>query len=76
VREVVRQLEELNEVLNLDFGEDDRFAPLLGQCFDFEDREYVYTLCPFKTVSGCLISVFKYFIAFMTILILGVITIF
>jgi len=52
VNDVVRQLEELNDILNVDFGEDERWAVLHGQCYDFEDREYVYTLCPFKSVSS------------------------
>jgi len=48
LRQVINKLEELNELLSIDFGEeDDRFAVLHGQCFDWEDREYTYTLCPF-----------------------------
>jgi len=50
VRDVVNKLQEINDVLNLDFGEDDRFAPMLGQCYELQDREYIYTLCPFKSV--------------------------
>lgn len=50
VREITQKLQEVNDVLNLDFGEDERFAPLWTQCFDFDDREYTYTLCPFKEV--------------------------
>jgi len=51
VREWEKKLEELNEALNLDFGEDERFAAMYGQCYDYEDREYVYTLCPYKSAN-------------------------
>ena len=51
VRDIKKKLEELNDALNLDVGDDERFAPLLGQCFEYSDREYTYSLCPFNRVS-------------------------
>ncbi|CAG7818739.1 unnamed protein product [Allacma fusca] len=48
VRDVKNKLQELNDALSLDLGDDDRFGPLFGQCFDLSDREYTYTLCPFQ----------------------------
>ncbi|CAL8143040.1 unnamed protein product [Orchesella dallaii] len=51
LRESVRKLEEVNELLNLDFGDDDRFAQMHGECYDYEDKEYIYTLCPFKSAT-------------------------
>jgi len=50
-RDLTRKLQELNDALSLEFGEDERFGPLHGQCFDYEDREYVYTFCPYKEAS-------------------------
>jgi len=51
IRDISNKLEEVSDGLSLDFGEDERFSPLHGQCFDYEDREYVYTLCPFKDAN-------------------------
>ena len=45
--EAQRRAHELETSLATDFGPEDAFLPLHGQCFDLTDREYVYQLCPF-----------------------------
>ena len=39
---------EINKLLETDLGAQNEYYPLRDQCFDFTDREYTYSLCPFN----------------------------
>lgn len=46
------EIKETKEKLELDTGANAEFAPMMNNCYEYEDREYVYKLCPFdKTIQ-------------------------
>lgn len=48
---VQNKIQELENSLKYDYGQEDEFLPLHGQCFEFTDREYTYKLCPFDQAT-------------------------
>eukprot|EP01111_Echinosteliopsis_oligospora_P003881 TRINITY_DN1608_c0_g1_i1.p1 TRINITY_DN1608_c0_g1~~TRINITY_DN1608_c0_g1_i1.p1 ORF type:complete len:479 (-),score=155.53 TRINITY_DN1608_c0_g1_i1:23-1459(-) len=53
----IRKTEEL---LATDFGKNNEFFPLHGQCFDLTAREYTYTVCPFDNAKQAHTSLGKF----------------
>jgi len=42
---------DIKKVLDQDLGPNAEYYSLMNECFDFTDREYTYTLCPFDRAA-------------------------
>lgn len=51
VENVENEKNDLDKQVNLDLGPENSFYSLLNQCFDFKEKEYTYTFCPFDKAS-------------------------
>lgn len=51
LKEVDRDVGDLNKFLGTELGEAMEFAPLYDQCYEFTDREYTFKLCAFGKVT-------------------------
>ncbi|XP_027207664.2 glucosidase 2 subunit beta isoform X2 [Penaeus vannamei] len=47
VRDLTRELRSLEETQEKDYGPEEEFRVMDGNCYEFTDREYTYRLCPF-----------------------------
>lgn len=58
VKDLQKQLYDIQKSLSKNFGSEDEFAALDGQCYELTNNEYVYKLCLFEKVRKYL-CIFK-----------------
>lgn len=51
VRQIKKKIEESEQVLKIDFGPENVFYTLKGNCFSITHKEYDYVLCPFDKAT-------------------------
>lgn len=51
LKDIEREVKQLSETLDKNYGEDLVFAVLQGECFEYTDNEYTYKMCPFDFSS-------------------------
>ena len=52
MRQLEKDVQEQKDSLDRNYGEQEEFRSLEGQCLDYHDHEYTYRLCPFDRVSS------------------------
>lgn len=57
LRDIQREIKQIEEALNKDYGKEDEFAYLVGECYEYTVGEYTYKLCPFDQVSNKFVKI-------------------
>lgn len=52
VKDIQRKISDLQKSISKNFGSENEFAALNGQCYELTDHEYLYKLCLFEKVMG------------------------
>lgn len=51
LKETDNEINSLNSYLNADYGPEEEYSSLRGNCFEYTDREYTYKLCGYERAS-------------------------